>query len=252
MIKLLFTLGGGFMGKIRVHLEVLGRYADKGVKRGDVIVVIDVFRCSSTIVMALKNGAKAVIPVKTVKEAIKLHEKNPDWILAGERMGRKPKDFQLGNSPLEYRREAVKGKYIILTTTDGTKAIEKSKGAEDILIGALINVSAVSKLALSIARSKGKDITLVASGRCGEFSLEDFLCAGKIAELMRGSEVEFSDSALAALLASRGAGRAIGEIAKRSYHATYLKSLGLSRDVDFCSRLDLTDKVPSVHDGIAT
>ncbi|MCD6529565.1 2-phosphosulfolactate phosphatase [Candidatus Bathyarchaeota archaeon] len=240
------------MRKTPVHLEVLARYADRGVERGDVIVVIDVFRCSSTIVTALKNGAKAVIPVRTVKEAVKLHEKNPDWILAGERMGRKPKGFQLGNSPLEYRRELVENKCIILTTTDGTKAIEKSKGVEDILIGALINVSAVSKLALRIARSKGKGITLVASGRRGSFSLEDFLCAGKIAESMYGPEVELSDSAFAAFLASKGAGRAIGEIAKSSYHATYLKSIGLGRDVDFCSKLDLTDKVPSIIDGIAT
>ena len=240
------------MRKTPVHLEVLARYADKGVERGDIIVIIDVFRCSSTIVTALKNGAKAVIPVRTVKEAVKLHEKNPDWILAGERMGRKPKGFQLGNSPLEYRRELVEDRCIILTTTDGTKAIEKSKGAEDILIGALINVSAVSKLALRTARSKGKGITLVASGRRGSFSLEDFLCAGKIAELMQGPEVEFSDSALAALLASRGAGRAIGEVAKSSNHATYLKSIGLGQDVDFCSKLDLSDKVPLVHDGMIT
>ncbi|MEM2875546.1 MAG: 2-phosphosulfolactate phosphatase [Candidatus Bathyarchaeia archaeon] len=235
-----------------VHLEVLARDAKKGVERKDVLVIIDVFRCSSTIITALQNGAKGVIPVKTLKEAITLHRKNPEWLLAGERGARKPRYFHLGNSPLEFRKERVEGKYIILTTTDGTKAIENSKGAGVILIGALINASAVGKLALKIARAEGRGITLVASGVRGELSLEDLICAGKIAESLYGPEVKFSDSAFVAFLASRGASESLEEVVQNSYHANYLKSLGLIEDVKFCSQIDSTIKVPIVHNGIAT
>jgi len=238
--------------KPSVCLEVLAKDAKRGVNRGDVIIIIDVFRCSSTIITALQNGAKGVIPVKTVKEAVTLHNKHPEWLLAGERRAKRLRNFHLGNSPLEFKRELVEGKYIILTTTDGTRAIQESKGAENILIGALINVRAVSELALKIAKAEGKDITLVASGVRGRISLEDFLCAGKIAELMYDSNVKFSDSAFAAFLASKGTGESIEEIVQKSYHAEYLKSIGLDGDVEFCSRLDSTDLVPTVHDGVAT
>lgn len=238
---------------IPVNLEVLAKNAWRGVKRGDIIIVIDVFRCCSTIITALHNGAKGILPVKTVKEAIKIHKENRDWLLAGERRAHKPKGFHLGNSPLEFVREKVKGKIIIITTTDGTKALRNASGAEVILIGALLNASSVAECAVRIAQEKGKGITIVASGIKGRVSLEDFLCAGLIIESMEHFDVSFSDSARCALLASKGAGNRLSDIVQESGHANYLKSIGLMEDVKYCSQVNLYPLVPRVGErGIIT
>ncbi len=96
--------------------------ADKAVERGDVIVVVDVLRSTSSIVNALANGAKSIVPVATLTEAYALHRLHPEYLLVGEREGRKPKGFHLGNSPLEFSSERVSGMDLIMTTTSGTLA----------------------------------------------------------------------------------------------------------------------------------
>ncbi|MDH5596295.1 MAG: 2-phosphosulfolactate phosphatase, partial [Candidatus Bathyarchaeota archaeon] len=127
-------------GKLSLNLELSAKDTLKAVSRKDVLVVIDVLRCCSTIVMALANGAKEVIPTKTIREAQALHKKHPEFLLAGERKGLKPIGFNLGNSPLEFSSNIVKEKHVVLTTTSGTKAICSSKKARWVLIGAFFNV----------------------------------------------------------------------------------------------------------------
>jgi len=227
-----------------VNLEFVARDAVKAVQRGDVIIVIDVLRCSSIIITALANGAKGIIPVETIREAWAYREGHPEFLLAGERRGLKPKGFDLGNSPFNFSSETVKGKQIILTTTSGTKAISSAKKGRKLLIGAFLNVKAVAEAALKTAEKEKAGIFIVLSGTMGRFSLEDFLCAGAIIESLSTKKVELSDAALAALLAFQQARDSLSAVIQRGSHAQYLESIGFKEDVHFCSRMNVFRVVP--------
>jgi len=108
-------------------MELVAKDAYKAARRGDVIVVIDALRATTSIVASLANGAKSVTPVVTLKEAANLRKEHPDYLLVGEREDHKPKGFDLGNSPAILAKEPLQKKNIILTTTNGTKALIKSK-----------------------------------------------------------------------------------------------------------------------------
>ena len=229
---------------IPVNLEFYARDGRRAAERGDVTVVIDVFRCSSTIVTALRNGAAGILPVRTVKTARRLHEVHPSYLLAGERGGVKPKGFDLGNSPREFAKEIVRGKHIILTTTDGTKALQASRGGGPVLVGSFLNAEAVSKALYNLAKKEGRGISLVASGLKGRASLEDILCAGRIIEYLPKGQISLSDAALIALLASKGVGDDIEKITRSSSHGRELELIGLGEDLHFCTRLNVYEVVP--------
>lgn len=230
--------------QVSVSLELSAKDAVKAVSRGDVLVAIDVLRCCSTIVTALANGAKEVIPTKTIKEAQALHKKHPEFLLAGERKGQKPKGFDLGNSPLEFSSNIVKEKHIILTTTSGTKAICLSKNARWVLIGAFFNAEAVAKTAFKIAEKEKIGISFVLSGTRGRFSLEDFMCAGAIVENLPADKIECSDAVLAVSLTFQQSCRQLIKIIQCGSHARYLKDIGYEEDVKFCCQLNAYPVVP--------
>jgi len=229
---------------ISVSLGFAAKGITKVVQREDVIIVIDVLRCCSVIITALTNGAEGVIPTKTVREAWALHKKHPEFILAGERRGIKPRGFHLGNSPIEFSPERAKGKRIILTTTSGTKAIVSAKDAKHVFIGAFLNAGAVSNEASKIAEREEIGISLILAGASGRFSLEDFICAGAIAEGLPADKVECSDAVLGALLAFRQVRESLNIVVQLGRHAQYLKGLGFEEDVKFCSRLNVFEIVP--------
>ena len=231
-------------GKVSLNLELSAKDTLKAVSRKDVLVVIDVLRCCSTIVMALANGAKEVIPTKTIREAQALHKKHPEFLLAGERKGLKPKGFNLGNSPLEFSSTIVKEKHVVLTTTSGTKAICSFKKARWVLIGAFFNVEAVAKAAFKIAEEEKIGISFVLSGTYGRFSLEDFMCAGAIVENLPAGKIACSDVVLAASLTFQQSYRQLTKIIQRGSHARYLKDIGYGEDVKFCCQLDAYPVVP--------
>lgn len=237
---------------VNVELELYAKDAVRGVRRGDVIVVIDVLRCSSTIITSLDNGASSVIPTKSLKEAIALHKEHPEYLLAGERRGLKPKGFDLGNSPLEFTQGRVLGKSIILTTTSGTKALVTSKGASWVLIGAFLNAKSVAETTLKIAKEEGRGISIVSSGREGFFSLEDFICSGAIVGNIHEEEVKLSDTAVAAYLTFSEAHNRLLETIQKGEHAKYLIRIGLKGDVEFCCKLDHLSVVPVYKDGLVT
>ncbi|MFB0567668.1 MAG: 2-phosphosulfolactate phosphatase [Candidatus Bathyarchaeia archaeon] len=229
---------------IPINLGFTAKDIAKAVQRKDVIIAIDVLRCCSTIVTALANAADEVIPMRTVREACMLHEKYPELILAGERRGIKPKGFDLGNSPLDFSFQKVKGKNIILTTTSGTKAIIASKNAKYLFAGAFLNAKAVTKVALNIAEQEKTGISLISAGTDGHFSLEDFICAGAIAQGFSTDDVGPSDAVLAALLAFQGAHNSLTRVIQSGHHAVRLKNLGFEEDVKFCCRLNVFQIVP--------
>jgi len=217
---------------------------------GKTVVVLDILRATSTIVTALGFGCREIIPVETIAEAMDAKRKQPDVLLGGERDSLIISGFNLGNSPLEYTQETVAGKTVVITTTNGTRAIRRaiqSKG--DVLIGSLLNAGTVAEAALA----KGKETVIVCAGTRGEFSLEDIVAAGIIIKEMEEKSGERtlpgSDLAVAA--------RRLGEVyaAKPlqafydSSHGQKLAAMGMVKDLEWCARLNSFKLVPFCING---
>jgi 2-phosphosulfolactate phosphatase len=232
-----------------VSLEFIAKDAGKAVNRGDLVVVIDVLRTTTSIVTALANGAKSVIPTETLKEAYRLHRKHPDYVLVGERNGRKPEGFDFGNSPQELASEQVHGKDLIITTTNGTKALIGSKQAKWVLSGAFLNAGAIAKKAVEISDKEQVGISFVLAGEEDRFSLEDFICAGAIIERFRGNYAHFSDEILGALLAFKQIKSNLYENIAKGEHARHLIELGFRRDIEFSCQIDVYTVIPLYANG---
>ena len=237
---------------VRVNVEFAAKDAFKAVERKDLIIIVDVLRCSSSIVNAFANGAKTVIPTETLKEAFGLREQHSDYVLAGERKGCKPSGFDLGNSPLEFVQVAVEGRTVIMTTTSGTGALVRCRKAKHVLVGAFLNAEAVANKAAEIAQRNGVNVSFVLAGGKGLFSLEDFLCAGAIASKFPAGRFEFSDEALAAVLTFEHVKDALSENVTKARHAKHLAEIGFGRDVEFSCMLNLFGLVPIYMDGKVT
>ncbi len=210
---------------------------------GKVVVIIDVLRATTTILTAFANGCKRVIPVLTPEEAMEVKYTIIDacTLLGGERRGIKINGFDLGNSPSEYTREVVQGQNIVLTTTNGTKALRGVRGAGSIFIGALSNISALCRACHKV----GEDIILVTSGRAGSFSLEDLVCAGMIVSKLREtSTYKETDAAFAAQLLFSHFKRDIKTALYTSEHGRYLCEIGFESDLEICAQVDTYDIVP--------
>jgi len=163
-----------------------------------------------------------------------------------------PKDFDLGNSPLEFTRTRVAGKTLVMTTTSGTAAFAKSHGAKWVLVGAFLNARAVAGRAEEIAAMEGIGVSFVLAGERGKFSLEDSLCAGAVAEGLARGKVRFSDEVQLALLAfGRAESNLIGNVMKAE-HARRLVEMGFKEDVDFSCKLNALQRVPVYRDGRIT
>ena len=218
---------------------------------GKLVVVIDVLRASSTIVTALANGCRGFIPILSPEQA---EEKAQQFekervLLGGEREGKKIEGFDLGNSPREYKREVVKDKTIIFSTTNGVKTLEMVKNAHRIIIGSFLNLQAVCNYCINY---KG-DILIICSGREGKYSLEDAACAGMLIDSLKNAfsdTCQESDANLTAQLLYKKFGNNILEILQKSQHGRYLESIGLGEDLKFCSQLDFFHIVPIFRDGI--
>ncbi len=237
---------------VRLDVEFATNEAFRAVKHGDLIIVVDVLRCSSSIVSAFANGVKFVIPTETLKEALAQREQHSDYLLAGERKGHKPRGFDFGNSPLEFVQEVVEGRTVIMTTTSGTRALVGCRQAEHVLIGAFLNAEAVANKAAEIAQTNGNNISFILAGEKGLFSLEDFLCAGSMASKFAVGAFDFSDEASAAMFAFKHAETALYEVVMKSRHARHLTELGFGRDVEFSCMLNRIDLVPVYRNGKAT
>ncbi len=162
-----------------------------------VCVVFDVLRATSSMVTALAHGATEIYPVRTIEEAISLKVQMPDALLGGERHGDIIPGFQIGNSPLEYR-EAVRGRRIITTTTNGTIALRACEGAAQVLVGAVLNIEAVATV---LRQTWPQHVLIVCAGTFADFALEDCCAAGLLIAYL-GAE-SLSDSAHAALGVTR-------------------------------------------------
>jgi 2-phosphosulfolactate phosphatase len=237
---------------IRIDLELRARDAGRAVDRGDLIIVIDALRSGTSILNALTNGAEAVIPAVSLREAYRLRRQHPHYLLAGERGGRMPKGFDLGNSPLEFTREKVGGKSLVMTTTSGTAALARSHGAKWILVGAFLNAGAVAKTAEEIAAKEDVGVSFVLAGEKGKFSLEDSLCAGAIAEGFAAGKVCLLDKAQVSLLAFKQAESDLTGNVMKAEHARHLVKMGFKEDIAFSCKLNTLRAVPVYRDGRIT
>lgn len=216
---------------------------------GKTTVVIDVLRATTTIVTALSNGAREVIPVATVDFAMKVSGNifSGMTLLGGERNTKMIEGFNLGNSPLEYKEEVIGGKTVILYTTNGTRAIVKAKFSENLLICSFNNLSAIAAHLVKI----NKDVEIICSGTNGFFSLEDTVCAGKlIAEIQNAIPgVELIDSAKASLTLNKSYGKSLLKLLKETEHGKLLAENGFAEDLKYCAKLSNINIVPFFFSG---
>jgi len=151
-----------------------------------VCVVFDILRATTTMITALANGAESIIPVEQIGEALEVRRQRPNVLLAGERDGVRIRanqtggtEFDLGNSPREFSAEKVQGKTIVMTTTNGTRALRACASAKTVLIGSFLNLRATANW---LRENKPQHLVLVCSGTYEQASFEDILAAGAVCE----------------------------------------------------------------------
>jgi len=218
--------------------------------RNKTAVIIDVLRATTTIVTALRNGARSVIPVSEVEEAVELSRNFPagERVLAGERMAVQIDGFDLSNSPLEFTEERVGDKAVFLTTTNGTRAIQMTQAAE-VLIGALINATATGQY----LAGQERDVVIICAGTLGHFSMEDTVAAGAIIHAIKDIDpsAQTDDFSLASLLLYRHCGteKEMHALLEQTQHYRRLKELGLIGDLDHCLKQDSMPLLAAYEDG---
>jgi 2-phosphosulfolactate phosphatase len=218
---------------------------------GRVVAVIDVLRASTTIAVALANGARAVVPFESSEEAV-LRSKSfvrSDVRLAGERKMHAIPGFDLGNSPLEFTRGAVEGKTVLITTTNGTASLVAIQGARDVVVASYVNFSAVLAMLRAAARG-GTDLAIVCAGRDRQFSLEDAACAGRYVRHITKAlaNVDINDAARAATLVNARYRDEIGRVFEESEHGRLLMGAGYAADLAVCAAIDSYPVVPIYAD----
>lgn len=214
------------------------------------VIVVDVLRSSSCIITAVMNGANWVVPASEPAEAVGLASRLgvKDCILAGEREALKLPDFDIGNSPAEYNAKTVRGRSVIISTTNGTGAIHGMSSAKTVLIGGMINRTAVARRAVEL----GDDVIIVCAGTYGQISADDLIAAGSVAEAINRfscEPMEATDIAMVCcmLYADWKEGRADISVTN---HCARLMRLGFEEDVKYCFTEDVTDVVPVYENGV--
>ena len=213
---------------------------------GTITVIIDVFRATSTIAAALDHGAVQVLPVADIADCISIGKRMPNSITAGERDGKIAPGLQYGNSPQEYSREFIAGKTLVLTTTNGTRLLHMVRGADSIITGAFVNLSAVC--AHLIAQQK--PVLLACAAWKDRFNLEDTLFAGAIVSRIGEYFTIDCDSARAARALDQQSRGAYFEYLKDSSHYHRLSRYGQEPDLEYCTRPDIHPVVPILRDGL--
>jgi 2-phosphosulfolactate phosphatase len=229
-----------------VSVHLVPNLAAPGALSGGVAVVIDVLRATTTIVHALAAGCVAVIPCAEVDDAKKTAATLPPAkvVLGGERGGNLIPGFDLGNSPREYTAKTCKKKTVVLTTTNGTRAILRAAEGERVLIAAFVNYSAVCEL----LRTDTRPVHIVCAGCDGGPSLEDTLLAGAIVDFLCDvQEVKLNDSARLAWDAFENHGRVLRGALEVGTHGAHLRALGYDADIRVAADVDRFFLVPELR-----
>jgi len=218
---------------------------------GRVVAVIDVLRASTTIATALANGARKVVPLESADAVITRAKQfeRADVRTAGEQKMQPIPGFDLGNSPREMTREAVDGKTVLFTTTNGTATLRAVQGARDVAIASYVNVAAVTSLLRTAARG-GTDISIVCAGRDRQLSLEDAACAGRYVRLVTKQidGAELGDGAFACTVLDRRYGDRLDKLFADSEHGRALAGAGFGEDLVACAAVNAHPVIPIYQD----
>jgi 2-phosphosulfolactate phosphatase len=224
------------------------------------VVIADVLRATSTMLVALANGAKEIIPAESINTAARLAKGlGKNSLLCGERDGKIVKGFNLGNSPLEYTKEAIENKTLVFSTTNGTVSIHKARYAKKCILASFLNITKV----VEYLDNLNEDFTIICAGKLNKYCLEDFVFAGalltKLLKLNKNkplydiSDAEIASRLLAKLMifvSSNLNQEKIIEMFRMSEHGKYLESIGFGEDIEICSRVDSYSVLPFVIKGV--
>jgi 2-phosphosulfolactate phosphatase len=215
---------------------------------GGVAVVVDVLRATTVMVHALDAGCEAIVPCLEIEEARSVASSLPEGtaLLAGERQGVPIPGFDLGNSPGDFRPELCRGKTLVMTTTNGTRAILASVSADRVLLGAFVNLDAV----LAEVNAARKDVHVVCAGTDGLVSLEDTMLAGRIASRLEQDHgfLPGNDQALIAVRCwdTGGASPGLATTLATGRGGYRVTELGLGADIELASMVSRFELVPEL------
>lgn len=211
--------------------------------KGKIAVVVDIFRATSCMVTGLAYGVEAIYPVDNIDACFELGRQG--MITAGERGGVKIEGFTIGNSPFEYMKDEYRGKSVAVTTTNGTRAILASTEADQVLIGAFLNLDTLASY-LSYLQ---KDVVIHCAGWMGTVNIEDTLFAGALIDKISDTRRFSGDPAMLALQLFEKHKNDLLKIAKTSSHAERLKNFGVDKDLEFCLDMSLYSVLPEFRNG---
>jgi len=236
---------------MRIDVQFVPSPVNPNLLDNRVVVVIDVLRATSVIIHAMSEGASEIIPLAGVEEALQTAKAFPPGsvLLGGERESGNIPGFDLGNSPREYIAEKVKGKKLILTTTNGTKAFYLVSSGKEILAGSFFNIGAVARKCLESER----DLLIFPSGDEGRFSLEDTVCGGMLIDLIArrvAESISFSDASYSARILYQRFKHNLLEAFRLSCHGQELINHGFEDDLAYCAQIDITSLVPVFKEGV--
>ena len=217
-------------------------YSDKK----SIVVVVDVLRATSAICTAFDLGVKSIIPVSVIEDALDYKEKK-NHLLAAERNGRIVSGFDIGNSPTEYQFIDFQQKTLVLTTTNGTKAINIAKENHEVVIGSFLNINALT----AFLKKKQKDVIILCAGWKNDICLEDSIFAGALADLLMKTNQFYHefDSTTNALILYKEAKDNLFDFLSNSQHRKRLQHLGIEKDVKYCLEFNKTSVVPIYSEG---
>lgn len=207
--------------------------------KNSIVVVIDILRATSSMVYGIDNGATAIIPVAQVEDCLAYAEHG--YLLAAERNGEVVAGYNFGNSPFSYSAEHVAGKTVVLTTTNGTKALHMARAtAQQVVIGSFLNLQALCDW----LKEQSQDVLLLCAGWKDSANLEDTLFAGAVVKTLRSEFVAFDDSSVIAEDLYGLAQHDLGAYMNKSSHSHRLAALNIGEDVKFCLQLNICQAIP--------
>jgi 2-phosphosulfolactate phosphatase len=234
---------------MRIELFVIPQEITEEKLKDRTVVVIDVLRASTSICQALASGAKVVIPMDSPAEAIKVADSlsSDQVLLCGEREGVIIEGFDLGNSPLEYTPERVKGRTLIFSSTSGSRTIVRSRLADDTVVGGFVNIQSV----LDYLPDSLDDLVIMCAGKWQQYSMEDCVCGGMLIDKLmeRYENADLNDGANTAKILHHCYQDSIAEMVGNSAHGRYLASIGMEKDLTICAAVNSIPVLPRFMDG---
>jgi len=211
----------------------------------DVVVVIDVLRATSAICAAFDNGINSIIPVATIEEARDYQKRG--FLVGAERKGQIVEGFDFGNSPYSYMKPELKGKDVVLSTTNGTRALSIAADAPIVLVGSLLNLDVLTDWLIK----ENKNTLCLCSGWQDKFNLEDTICAGAIMNTLveSGKFQSNEDSSIAAKYLFQASWKNPIGFLKSSSHRRRLKKLNLNEDIKYCLTPNTSKSIPILKNG---